>query len=107
MSTGAIIALVCVVSLMPLWAAISIIRFALGTCACGVLLDPYKGQGDGGSRRRDGCPVNPRGPDDGGAEGPKDAGLGGEKTDWWPQFERELGRYTEEQRSCPHAPVRS
>jgi hypothetical protein len=106
MSTGEIIALVCVVSLLPLWAAGSIIRFALGTCSCGVALDPYRGEGDGGSRRRDRCPANPRGPDGRGGDGPQDPEGQDEKEDWWPQFERDLGRYVEEQRPCPWAPMR-
>jgi hypothetical protein len=103
MSIG-IIALLCVVCLAPLWAAASIVRFALGTCRCGVLLDPYHEGGDSGGKR-DRCPVNPQGPrDDGGVEGPEDRGPGGGKADWWPQFERDLGRYVEERRSCPVRP---
>ncbi len=96
MSSGEIIALVCVLALLPLWAAGSIIRFALGTCKCGVLLDPYADSEGGGGKRGD-CPMKPHGPQDDGGEGPEGTGP---RPDWWPQFERELGRYVAEQK-CP------
>lgn len=106
MSSGAIIAVVCALCIVPLWAAGKIILFALGACRCGVLLDPYRGGGDG--RKRDQCPVNPNGPrDDRGVEEPQDARAEGQKGDWWPQFERELGRYVEEQKRCPVVRPRS
>ncbi len=99
MSSGEIIALVCVISVVPLWAAVSIVRFALGTCECGVLLDPYADSGGSDDKRGD-CPMKPHGPRDEGGEGPEGAGPRGDKSDWWPQFERDLGRYVAEQR-CP------
>src|SRR5436305_1203112 len=101
MSSGEMIALLCLLCLLPLWAAGSIILFALGVVRCGRLIDPYyDGGGSGGKRDR--CPLNPDAPrDDRGVEGPEDAGPGGYEADWWPQFERELGHYVEEQESCP------
>ena len=101
MSSAEIIALLCVVCLVPLWIAGSMVRFALGVCRCGALLDPYH-DGGGSGGKRDGCPVNPHGPrDDPGVEGPEDPGPRGDKGDWWPEFEQELGRYVKEQESCP------
>ena len=101
MSSAEIIALLCVVCLVPLFIAGSIVRFALGVCSCGVLLDPYH-DGGGSGGKGDGCPVNPHGPrDDPDVEGPQGAGPSGDKGDWWPQFEHELGRYVEEQEACP------
>jgi hypothetical protein len=101
MSSGEIIALTCVLCLVPVWAAGSIILFALGTVSCGRKLDPYYDGGDsGGERGR--CPFGPHGPRDGrGVQEPQDARPGRYDADWWPQFERELGRYVEEQESCP------
>jgi hypothetical protein len=101
MSSGEIIALVCVLCLVPVWAAGSIIMFALGAVRCGRLIDPYyDGGGSGGDRGH--CPLGPHGPrDDGGLQEPEDAPPGREDADWWPQFERELGRYVEEHESAP------
>lgn len=100
MSRGEIIALLCVVCLVPLWAYASIILFALGAVRCGRLIDPYYDDGSGG--KPDHCPMNPhRPPEDRDVEGPEGAGPGGHEADWWPQFELELGRYVEEQESCP------
>lgn len=101
MSSGEIIALLCVLCLLPLWAAGSIIWFALGMVRCGRLMDPYyDGGGSGGER--DHCPMNPLGPpDDHGVRGPQDEGPEGDDADWWPRFERELGRYVEDRESCP------
>jgi hypothetical protein len=101
MSSGEIIALLGVLCILPLWAAGSIILFALGVVRCGRLIDPYyDGGGSGGER--DQCPLDPHGPrDDRGVRGPQDAGPEGYRADWWPRFERELGRYVEEQESCP------
>jgi hypothetical protein len=97
MSSAEIIALVCVLCLVPVWAAGSIIMFALGAVRCGRLMDPYYDEGGSGGERGC-CPLGPRGPrDDGGVPKP----LGRDDADWWPQFERELGRYVEEQESCP------
>ena len=101
MSSEEIIALLCVLCLVPLWAAGSIILFALGTVRCGRLLDPYSGEG-GSDGKRGHCPFSPHGPnDDRGVRGPQEGCPGPDEADWWPQFERELGRYVEEQKSCP------
>jgi hypothetical protein len=101
MSSAEIIALLCVLCLLPLWAAGSIIVFALGAVRCGRLMDPYCDGGDSGGKREH-CPLNPDGPrGDQGAPGPEHAAPEGYKADWWPRFERELGRYMEEQESCP------
>ena len=100
MSSGEIIALVCVLCLVPVWAAGSIIMFALGAVRCGRLMDPYYEGGSGGESGR--CPLGPHGPrDDRGLQEPQDVRPGRSEADWWPQFERELGRYVEEQESCP------
>jgi len=101
MSKAEVIALVCVLCLVPLWAAASIIMFALGGVRCGRLMDPYyEGGGSGGELGQ--CPMGPHGPrDEGGVEGPRAPRPGRNEADWWPQFERELGRYVEEQESCP------
>lgn len=100
MSSGEIIALVCVLCLVPLWAAGSIIVFALGAVRCGRLMDPYYGGGSGGERGH--CPMHPHGPrGDPGDEEREGAAPGRNEADWWPQFERELGRYVEEQETCP------
>jgi hypothetical protein len=102
MSSGEMIALVCVLSLLPLWAAGSIVLFALGTVRCGRLIDPYWDDHSSSGGRGDHCPLDPDAPrDDRGVEGPEDAGPGRVEGDWWPQFERELGRYVEERESCP------
>jgi hypothetical protein len=101
MSSAEIIALLCVLCLVPLWAAGSIIMFALGTVRCGRLMDPYHG-GGGSDGKRGQCPVGPHGPtDDGGTERPPHRRPEPHEADWWPQFERELGRYVEEHESCP------
>lgn len=101
MSKAEVIALVCVLCLVPLWAASTIIMFALGTVRCGRMMDPYyEGGGSGGAADR--CPMGPHGPrNDPGAEVPQDPTPGRHEADWWPQFERELGRYAELQESCP------
>lgn len=101
MSSAEIIVLLCVLCLVPLWAAGSIIMFALGTVRCGRLIDPYYDAG-GGDDERGRCPVGPHGPRaDGGVKQPQDARPGPHEADWWPEFEREWGRYVEEQESCP------
>lgn len=100
MSKAEVIALVCVLCLVPLWAASSIIMFALGTVRCGRLIDPYyEGGGSGGETGQ--CPMGPHGPQDGRGVDAQDLRPGRHEADWWPQFERELGRYAEEQESCP------
>jgi hypothetical protein len=101
MSSAEIIALVCILCLVPLWAAGSIIMFALGTIRCGRLMDPYyDGGGSGGERDR--CPMNPQPPrDDRGVEEPNEPRPGRDEAAWWPQFERELGRYVKEHESLP------
>jgi hypothetical protein len=103
MSRGEIIVLVCLLCLMPLWAAGSIILFALGVVRCGRMIDPYYDGGDSGGKRER-CPLDPHGPrDDRSLKTPEDAGPGGDNADWWPRFERDLGRYVEEHESCPSA----
>jgi hypothetical protein len=98
MSSAEIIALVCVLCLVPVWAAGSIIMFALGAVRCGRMMDPYHEDGSGGERGR--CPLGPHGPrDDGDRNDPQDV-PGRDDADWWPQFERDLGRYVEQQ-ECP------
>jgi hypothetical protein len=101
MSKAEVIALVCALCLVPLWAVSSIIMFALGTVRCGRLIDPYyEGGGSGGESGQ--CPMGPHGPrDDRGVEGPQHPRPGRHEADWWPRFERELGRYVEERESCP------
>ncbi|MGN6166951.1 MAG: hypothetical protein ACTHQQ_02095 [Solirubrobacteraceae bacterium] len=104
MSSGEMIALVCVLCLVPLWAAGSIIMFALGAVHCGRMMDPYYGAGGSGGERGH-CPMDPRGPrDDRGDEERQGGRPGHHEADWWPQFERELGRYVEEQEPCPSGP---
>ena len=101
MSSAEIIVVLCVLCLLPLGAAGSILLFALGTVRCGRLMDPYYDGGDSGGRRES-CPFHPHGPSgDRGVNGPEDAGPEGYKADWWPAFERELGRYVQEQECCP------
>lgn len=101
MSSGEIIALLCVLCLVPLCAAGSVIVFALGKVRCGRLMDPYYDEGGSGSKR-DHCPLNPRDPrGDRGVRGPGDRGPSDENVDWWAQFEREFGSYVVEQEQCP------
>ena len=103
MSTGAMIGLLCGLCLVPLWAAASLFRFALGMHRCSRRLDDhyYYDDGGGSGGARDDCPASPHGPrDDRGEDGPEDDS-GRYGADWWPQFERELGRYVQEQESCP------
>lgn len=101
MSKAEVIALVCILCLVPLWAASSVIMFALGTVRCGRLIDPYyDGGGSGGETGQ--CPLGPHGPQDNrGVEEPQDPQPGSHEADWWPQFEQELGRYAKEQEPCP------
>lgn len=103
MSKAEVIALVCVLCLVPLWAVSSIIMFALGTVRCGRLIDPYyESGGSGGESGHGQCPMGPHNPpDDRGVEGPGDPRTGRHEADWWPQFERDLGRYVEAKESCP------
>lgn len=96
-----LIALLCGLCLVPFLAAGSIIMFALGTIRCGRLMDPYSDENNGGTNGGR-CPLGPHGPpSEPSAKGPKGVGSRDPEADWWPQFERELGRYVEEQESCP------